>query len=297
MTARRFFTLDVFTETALAGNPLAVVLDAEGLQDGRMQAIAREFNLSETVFVLPPETAAQKARIRIFTPDYEMPFAGHPTIGTAVLLALQGGQASEDFVLGENVGPIPCRTQRRDARSGSAEFDVAELPRRIGAIGPPDALAAALQVPVEAIGFPGASPGYVSAGAAFAIVPLRDAASVDRAVASLQDWPDAFGMNARQSVFLLAPGAEAGSYYARMFASGVVLYEDPATGSASAASVALMAEAEQPADGEHRRTIIQGVKMGRPSRIDVRYSVKSGALTRATIGGSAVILSEGRLFA
>lgn len=297
MTGRRFFTLDVFTDTALAGNPLAVVLDAEGLDTARMQAIAREFNLSETVFVLPPETAGHKARIRIFTPYYEMPFAGHPTIGTAVLLALQGGSATEDFVLGENVGPIPCRTRRLDAMKGAAEFDVAELPRRIGEIGPPAALAAALQVPVEAIGFPGATPGYFSAGTPFAMVPMRDAAAVDMAVASPADWPAAFGMNPRRSVFFLAPGARPATYHARMFAFGDVLYEDPATGSASAASVALMAEAERPADGEHSRTIIQGVKMGRPSRIDVRYVSAAGALTRATIGGSAVILSEGRLFA
>src|SRR5918995_4841173 len=108
---RRFVTLDVFTENALAGNPLAVVLDAEGLDTARMQAIAREFNLSETVFVLPPENNRHRAALRIFTPGRELPFAGHPTVGTAVLLALEDGggpTGSVAFGLEEKVGVVPC---------------------------------------------------------------------------------------------------------------------------------------------------------------------------------------------
>src|SRR3978361_1798463 len=107
---RKFFTLDVFTDKRFAGNPLGVVTESEGLDTSAMQTIAREFNLSETVFVLPPEDKSHRARIRIFTPVSELPFAGHPTVGTAVLLGtLDGGTATRDFTLGLNVGPVPCR--------------------------------------------------------------------------------------------------------------------------------------------------------------------------------------------
>lgn len=295
---RRFVTLDVFTTQKLAGNPLAVVLDCEGLDSAAMQSIAAEFNLSETVFVNLPLEPGHRASLRIFTPNYEMPFAGHPTIGTAVLLALQasGGEPAEDsFVLGEKVGPIPCRTRVLSQSLGHAEFDVAVLPARIGEIGPPDALAAALGVDANEIGFAGATPGYYSAGTPFAVVPMRSAAAVDGALPSTAGWPAAFGMNPRRSVFLIAPGGGEGIYHARMFAHGRSLYEDPATGSASAAVAALIAAVEAPGDGSHRRIIQQGYAMGRPSQIEVTYRIEGGLLTAAMIGGSAVVLSEGVL--
>jgi trans-2,3-dihydro-3-hydroxyanthranilate isomerase len=295
---RRFVTLDVFTSQKLAGNPLAVVLDSQGLDTAAMQAIAAEFNLSETVFVFPPQQAGHKADLRIFTPNFEMPFAGHPTVGTAVLLALQAGPeigGKFQFVLMEKVGPIPCRTQVLSASHGRAEFDVAELPRRIGNIGPPEALAAALGIDISDIGFAGASPGLFSAGAAFAIVPMRSVAAVDRAQAIQALWPAAFGMNDRQSVFMLAPTDDRAVYHARMFAFGRNIYEDPATGSASAAAVAMIAASEKPGDGTHRRTIQQGYAMGRPSQIELTFVVKDGALTSASIGGSAIVVSEGML--
>ena len=105
---RRFVTLDVFTKTRFAGNPLAVVRDADGLDDAAMQAIAREFNLSETVFLLPPGDPSHRARLRIFTPASEVPFAGHPTVGTAALIGMDAGPGEHSFVLGERVGPVPC---------------------------------------------------------------------------------------------------------------------------------------------------------------------------------------------
>ncbi len=295
---RRFVTLDVFTGEKLSGNPLAVVLDSGGLDAVAMQAIAAEFNLSETVFVFPPQQAGHRANLRIFTPNYEMPFAGHPTVGTAVLLALQAGFENghaDQFVLMEKVGPIPCRTKALSASHGRAEFDVAELPRRLGEIGRPEDLAAALGVNGSDIGFSGASPGLFSAGAAFAIVPMRSAAVVDSAHAIPALWPAAFGMNDRQSVFMLAPTDDPAVYHARMFAFGRNVYEDPATGSASAASVALIFAAEKPGDGTHRRTIRQGYAMGRPSQIEVTFVVKDGAVSAASIGGSAIVVSEGML--
>lgn len=293
MTARRYTILDVFTKDALAGNPLAVVLDAQSLDDARMQAIAKEFNLSETVFVLPPDEPGHRAKLRIFTPNFELPFAGHPTIGTAMLLALSGGPS--DFVLGEKVGPIPCRTRVETDRSGHADFDVAELPRRIGDIGEAPALAAALGLEAGDIGFAGAAPGHFTAGSAYSIVPLASKAAVDRAAVVSERWADAFGMQVRRSVFIVARGDAEDVFYARMFASGRNFYEDPATGSAAAACAALLHSLAPLADGSHRRTIEQGYAMGRPSQIEVTLHVKDGALVGTTIGGHAVVVAQGTL--
>lgn len=293
MTARRYTILDVFTQQPLAGNPLAVVLDAQNLDDGRMQAIAKEFNLSETVFVLPPENPEHRAKLRIFTPNFELPFAGHPTIGTALLLALSGGPA--DFVLDEKVGPIACRTRTETDGSGHAEFDVAELPHRIGDIGGEAALAAALGLEASDIGFAGASPGYFSAGNPYSIVPLSSKAAVDRAAPVGDRWADAFGMHPRRSVFILARGDAPDMFYARMFASGRNFYEDAATGSAAAACAALLHTIEPLAGGHHRRTIQQGYAMGRPSQIEVTLHVEGGRLSGATIGGHAVVVAQGTL--
>src|SRR5215510_150365 len=132
---RRFVTLDVFTTQRFAGNPLAVVLEPQGLDDAAMQAVAREFNLSETVFVHPPENPAHRARLRIFTPGRELPFAGHPTVGTAVLLGLRDGGANErTFVLEEKVGLVPCRVTPAGSDKGHATFDIPRLPEQVGTV-------------------------------------------------------------------------------------------------------------------------------------------------------------------
>ena len=139
---RRFFTLDVFAETALAGNPLAVVLDAADLDGDRMQAIAREFNLSETVFVLEPADPANTARVRIFTPARELPFAGHPTVGAAALIAhirAPDVLAAQDMriVLEEGIGDVVCEVRHRKGRALAAKFDLPKLPQRLDAAPPP----------------------------------------------------------------------------------------------------------------------------------------------------------------
>lgn len=128
---RRFVTLDVFSSRRFTGNPLAVVLDAEGLETDAMQAVAREFNLAETVFILPPQDAAHRVRLRIFTPATELPFAGHPTVGTAVLLNRIDGGGAREFVLEEGIGPISCATASLDAECGRARFQLARLPEEL----------------------------------------------------------------------------------------------------------------------------------------------------------------------
>ena len=151
---RRYAVLDVFTDEPLAGNPLAVVLDAEGLADSRMQAIAREFNLSETVFVLPPREGRHRASLRIFTPAGELPFAGHPTVGTAVLLALKGGDPTDAIAFGleEKVGIVPCVVQKHGERRGHARFRLPRLPAPEGEA--PDEIATAWALGLDPADFP-----------------------------------------------------------------------------------------------------------------------------------------------
>ncbi|MFD0935899.1 PhzF family phenazine biosynthesis protein, partial [Methylobacterium trifolii] len=176
--ARRFVTLDVFTDRALAGNPLAVVLDADGLDPAAMQAVAREFNLSETVFVLPPAEARHRARLRIFTPARELPFAGHPTVGTAVLLALQDARSARTdavaFGLETQLGTVPCVVEVGEGR-GRARFKLPVLPDFLGDGPDPETLAAGLGLAPEDIGFGRHRPSRHAAGPSFTFVPVASA--------------------------------------------------------------------------------------------------------------------------
>jgi trans-2,3-dihydro-3-hydroxyanthranilate isomerase len=200
---RRYQIFDVFTETPLAGNALAVVLDAEGLDDTAMQAIAREFNLSETVFVLPAENPAHSARLRIFTPGLELPFAGHPTVGTAVCLALErlGGEGDVDslLVLEEGVGPVRCGVKiARNA--GFAEFDCPQLPVRAGEAAPKELLAAALGVEPAELGFENHQPTLWSAGVPFHFVPVASMAVLARAAPQRPNWQPALAREEPSSI-------------------------------------------------------------------------------------------------
>src|ERR1700761_4064616 len=167
---RRFQTLDVFTETSLAGNPLAIVLEAEGLDDESMQAIAAEFNLSETVFVFEPRNAVNSARLRIFTPKRELPFAGHPTVGTAALIAYQRAGdllAAQDLriVLEEPIGDVVCVARRRKGGALAAYFDLPKLPERLQGQPPSTVeIAAGLGLEAADVGFEGHEPSLYSAG-------------------------------------------------------------------------------------------------------------------------------------
>ena len=296
---RRFHTLDVFTDKALCGNPLAVVLDADGLDDFAMQKIAAEFNLSETVFVLPPEDIAHRARLRIFTPTQELPFAGHPTVGTAVLLALLDGAPAGAFTVEERVGIVPCDVAIAVDGTGEATFTLPRLPERVGALPDASVIAAALGLQDSDIGFARHVPLQYSAGSPFALVPVASRAAVDRAASIKAGWDAAFGQVKRSSAFIYCsePVDPAHRFYARMFAPALGIGEDPATGSAVAAFAGAVMDHEALGDGEHRIVVEQGYAMGRPSQIVLTLSVADGALVKATIGGKAVLLSEGRLFA
>ncbi len=297
---RPYVVLDVFTNEVLAGNPLAVVLDARGLDDARMQAIAREFNLSETVFVSPPADLANRAALRIFTPARELPFAGHPTVGTAVLLSLLD-RSDAPFVLEERVGLVPCRPSRLDETSGEATFELPELPVHLGDLDI-GAVAASLNLPRERIGAgpggPTLGPGRYSAGVPYAIVPLADRAAVDAAIQDPMRWATAYGQG-RQGAYIVAfdPVDPVNHVYARMISTGFGIAEDPATGSAAAAFAGYLMAALDLPDGPNRFVIEQGYAMGRPSRIALTLHLEAGALKRAEIAGTALIVARGTLLA
>lgn len=293
--ALRFHTLDVFTDQPYGGNPLAVVFGGDALETAQMQRVAREFNLSETVFVLPPTQAGALHRLRIFTPAVELPFAGHPTVGTACLLAELGlapKGAEAAFALEEGLGLVPIHVRRTPGEPIYAELTTARLPEYGPAV---DAAAIA--------GFSGLDPADLASGAEqprsascgmpFVLVPLRapellaaidfDAAAARRALA---------GAWARQ-LYFYARGYE-GELRARMFAPDMGIAEDPATGAAAAALAGALGS-EAAADGRHEWVIHQGVEMGRPSRLYASAERAGGAVTAVRVGGHSVPMSDGTL--
>ena len=297
--ARRFQTLDVFTETALAGNPLAVVLDADGLDDARMQAIAAEFNLSETVFVFEPRNAVNTARVRIFTPKRELPFAGHPTVGAAALIAhRRAGDllAAQDLriVLEEPIGDVVCVARHRKGHALAAYFELPKLPERLDDKPPSTAeIAAGLGLEPGDIGFDGTS--RASSAPALPICSFRSARSTRSAAPRRASCPGR-PRTVRQpfSTHGKSRATDRPITRACSLAPGGVT-EDPATGSAAAAFAGVVQAFDRPGDGEHMLTIEQGFEMGRPSLIALGLSIEDGALAAATIGGSVVIVSSGSL--
>jgi trans-2,3-dihydro-3-hydroxyanthranilate isomerase len=295
---RRFLTLDVFTRRRFAGNPLAVVLDADELDSEAMQAIAREFNHPETVFVLPPKDGAHRAALRIFTPAAELPFAGHPTVGATVALAFVAQEEVQAFVLEEQVGPVACSVQMSDASCGRAEFKLPRLPGFAGEAPDIASIGAALSLDASDIRSEPYAPSRWSAGLPYPCILLRSLDATRRA----RPAPDKFnavfgGSGGRGNVFLLCeqtvePGHD---FHARMFAPMLGIPEDPATGSAVAAFAGLYAAAAKPADGQHRLVIEQGYEMGRPSLIELSLGIARGELSEASIGGHAVVVTEGSL--
>jgi trans-2,3-dihydro-3-hydroxyanthranilate isomerase len=294
---RRFFTLDVFTAQRFTGNPLAVVLDPDGLDTATMQTIAREFGHPETVFVFPAVELVHRARLRIFTPARELPFAGHPTVGTAVLLGkLDGGEDSREIVLEEGVGPVPCTVEPR-GDGGSATFGIPREPERTATNVDTAKVARALGLAPDDIGLEGFAIEGWSAGNPFHFVPLRGLGAISRARPDLGVWDAAFGADGPVGVFLFCrETVNAGSaYHARMFAPRSGVPEDPATGSAVAAFVGALVASGQYRDGAHDVVVEQGVEMGRPSLIRIAFDLRQGRLRSGTIGGDAVIVTEGAI--
>ncbi|WP_265518063.1 PhzF family phenazine biosynthesis protein [Nitratireductor luteus] len=305
MRPRKYTVYDVFTQSVLSGNPLAIVLDAEGLDDAQMQKIAGEFNLSETVFVRPPENPVHTANIRIFTPRTELPFAGHPTVGTAVALAqCNGGEEGSDrntsiIVLEEKVGPVRCAVTTGRG-TAFAEFDLPLLPERLAFDVPAESVAAALGLAYNQIGFENHVITGWSAGVPYICVPVTDLRAAAQVRLDGALWRDLVQSDsdimADPYVYCRETVNHDCSFHARMFAPDAGIAEDPATGSAAAAFAGAILMHDEPVDGAYGFWIEQGIEMGRPSRIRLEMDVASRKLEGARIGGGAVKVAEGALY-
>jgi trans-2,3-dihydro-3-hydroxyanthranilate isomerase len=284
-----FTIVDVFSDRAFGGNQLAVFPDADGISDATMQQLAREFNFAETTFVLPPADPAHTCRVRIFTPRAELPFAGHPTVGTAAVLASMDSahaEAERRFVLEEGIGPVTVATNGRTAWLHLAN------PERETAPGSPPlpAVAQALSLPETAV----VRSWYAGLGVRFCFVHLADAALVDQATLDKTAWKAGIADGWSPHVYLFAGDCHDGArLYARMFAPALGVDEDPATGSASAALVASLADDAPLADGSYHLRIEQGVSMGRPSLIEATARKENGRLAEVNVGGHATIVGRG----
>lgn len=293
---RRYFVLDVFTDQKFAGNPLAVVLDGAGLDDELMQKITSEFNLSETVFVTSVDREKQSAKIRIFTPLHELPFAGHPTVGTAALVAREcfGGDGASEIVLEEQIGPVECSVTI-DNEAANAEFTLPQLPEYVGECGGVETVAEALGLSVSDIGFDNHRPQQWSAGVPYSLIPVASIAAVQKIEANSLIWAQAFGEGHHNNAFVYCRECEKASnqFHARMFWPGAGIREDAATGSAAAAFSGIVMQNEKLAEGDHSFVIEQGYEMGRPSLINLTLEVHEGMLKRAMIGGNVVEVARG----
>lgn len=301
---RPYAILDVFTETPFKGNPLAVVLDGQGLSDEMMQVIAAEFNLSETVFVFPPHDLSNAASIRIFTPSAELPFAGHPTVGTAVLLAKRAMGVVEQptdiaIALEEKVGLVRAGVVVKPGQLGHATFTLPENPVEVAPAVSRVHIAEALGIHEDDIGFDKYRPGVYSAGVPFTLVPLGSLDAIKQIKPNPAAWERAFEVAERGNAFVYARGGESenAAFHARMFWPKAGIAEDPATGSAVAALAGAIMQFEKLSDGHHSFLIEQGYEMGRASDIMLEIDVEDGEFFAARIGGSAVIAAEGVLYA
>lgn len=297
-----FHTLDVFTETRFGGNPLAVVLDAGALSAEQMQIIARELNLSETVFVLPAENPAHSARMRIFTPLKEIPFAGHPTVGTAALLAelrLHSAGAEQDalVVLEQTCGTLRVGVRIRPGHAPYADFDAPRLPAEAGVLPPIDKLAASVSLIPSEIGFENHRPACFAAGNAFAFIPVSTREAMARARVEPGPWAETLREQGLVGAYLYTRQCElqASSFHARMFAPDFGIPEDPATGSAVVCLAGAIHHFDRLPDGDYKRVIEQGFEMQRPSLITLSMAVHGGKLSNVRIGGHSVRVSEGVL--
>jgi trans-2,3-dihydro-3-hydroxyanthranilate isomerase len=299
----RFLTADVFTDRPFGGNQLAVFPDARAIPDERLLDVTREFNFSETTFVFPPADARHTRRVRIFTPGGEVPFAGHPTVGTAHVLAAIGdipltGDTTH-IVFEEKVGPVPVAIRATAGVPTFAQLTVAKLPQAGPAAPSREKLADVLGLaPDDLLGEEWAPQGY-TVGLPFLFVALRDRGAVARARIRLEPWEKFLRESWAPEVFVFASGGEreGSDYHARMFAPGLSVAEDPATGSACAAFAGYLAprDPRRIRDGTMRWTVEQGFEMGRPSMLDVEADLADGALTAVRVGGASVLVSEGMM--
>ncbi|MDB4914624.1 MAG: hypothetical protein JWM95_2268 [Gemmatimonadetes bacterium] len=301
MASFRYITCDVFTDTPFGGNQLAVFPDARGIPEHRLLDVTREFNFSEATFVYPPAHAANTRKVRIFTPGAELPFAGHPTVGTAHVLAAIGdipltGDLTR-IVFEEGVGNVPVTIRSARGVPVFAQLSAAKMPE-VGPSAPDRAvLARVLSLEVDDLLDDAWMPQALSCGLPFLFVPVRDRAAVGRARVRIDAWETAFKGAWATEVFVFAlDGERAGSdVRARMFAPALNIMEDPATGSANAALAGYLAARDTRRNGTLRWVVEQGFEMGRPSIIEVEADVSDGVVGAVRVGGATVLMSEGTM--
>jgi trans-2,3-dihydro-3-hydroxyanthranilate isomerase len=283
-----FSLVDVFSDRPFGGNQLAVFPEATGIGDATMQQLAREFNLSETTFVLPPRDPACTCLVRIFTPQQELPFAGHPTLGTAAVLAsLSGEAAGQQFVFEEGIGPVTVAVE------GQAIRLYLRPPRyeTTGEAPPAAAIAKALSLPGDAV----AESWYGGVGLRFCFVRLAGRELVDQAVLDKAAWAGGVADGWSPHLYLFAGDYREERLYARFFAPGVGVDEDPATGSACASLAASLAHRSPDRDGTYDLRIDQGVAMGRPSALEGTARKQDGQVTEVSVAGCATIVGHGTM--
>lgn len=310
-----FYTLDVFTDRVFGGNPLGVFPDAAHLPDDLMQRVAREMNLSETVFLGPPETESGSARVRIFTPAREVPFAGHPTVGSAIFLAsgvhgLAGSRLPEPasgngevtLTLEENVGPVPTTVRLEGGEPVFAQFTTAVLPEHRPSSHSPAELAAMVGLAEADIGGSGPggaelAPEMVSCGLEYVVIPVRTIDAVRRSTLDTARWQRMLADAWAHHVYLICMDAEGEGVdvRVRMYAPGSGVPEDPATGSAAAALGGYLSKVDGRNEASLAWTVEQGIEMGRPSLIHVEAERAAGRTSAVRVGGSAVLVSRGTM--
>jgi trans-2,3-dihydro-3-hydroxyanthranilate isomerase len=295
---RAFVIADVFTRTPFAGNPLAVVLDAEGLSTQQMQAIAREFNYSETTFVLPPVSSTATARVRIFTPRVEVPFAGHPNIGTAVVLGRKGYAAGDrgcdQYCFEEEGGLVPVRLIREAGSVVAAELTA---PGQLEVSTPVSAeeAAACLALDADDICSLTHPPQVASVGLPFLVVELTSREALRRARGDIGTHARVLPALGTDAVYAYCLDRDPQQLQARAFAPLDGCIEDPATGSATAAAIALRARCNALSGGTSQWVVHQGVDLGRPSLILGAVTKEEGVIRQVRIAGHAVIVMQGSL--
>ena len=292
----RYYICDVFTDTRFGGNQLAVLPEASGLSDLQMQQIAREFNFSESTFVLPAEQG-QACRVRIFTPTAELPFAGHPNVGTAFVLATIGNfgpiKASMTVTFEEKAGLVPITIQQRDGklwcelsapeRLSLGKTVSAETVATAVSLNPNDVVTSAHQPQVASVGLP------------FLMVELKDRAALARARVNALGFDALEAQGVRPFVHLYTRSADEFDVRTRMFAPSDGVPEDPATGSANCALAGLLRHLGEAADGTASWRIAQGVEMGRPSLLEASAEKRGGVVVATRVGGASVLVSEGMI--
>jgi trans-2,3-dihydro-3-hydroxyanthranilate isomerase len=286
-----FMIVDVFTDRPFGGNQLAILTDARGLTSEAMQTITREFDFPETTFLLPSSDPASTRKVRIFTPGRELPFAGHPTVGTACALVMAGDAPAGEIVLEEGVGPVPVLVEQ-NGESFSGRFRLDQAPEMPGHDLTRSAIAAMLSLEEEAV----ADVFAAGLGVDFTFVQLADREAVDRATLDQSIWSRVLADRWGAQVYIFAGDlADGKEIYARMFGPKFGIAEDPATGSAAAALVGAAALRHLDRDSELWIDIRQGVKMGRPSLIRTSATIEDGALKAIHVGGGCAFVAQGQI--